>query len=161
MVSNSLPIATHPPQVVDKTAKSLPVEGGTNASMLRTHHAQPQNSSDGPVLHVTVVGASFKRNGAYFLTLVSCGSRQQTPVCQKFEREEHFAFPLGDTDLDLELFISATRVRAAMPASPQCVIPSHWYDAESASGWDEEVGKATLRLSELLSAPQPSLSAPQ
>lgn len=158
--SHSLPTPVQAPTLPVKTVHSLP--GPSPVQSTRKRNTQPCSSdSDGPVLHVTIVGATFRNNGSHFLTLTSCGSRHRTHVLdgrsEEFDTEEHFTFPLGDTDLDLELSVGATRIGALPPASPCGVMANH--DAHSPTNWNEDVGRTTLRLSQLLSCPQPAGSS--
>ena len=126
-------------------------------------YLRPQES--GPVLHVTILGASFKEKGQYFLTLNSCGSSRHTEVSDNRvyqpSKEEHFSFTLGESDLDLELKISATRVRLALPQlSPRGIMANHdnnnSLSEDAVYGWDDEIGSTTLTVGQLLSTPQPA-----
>ena len=158
---NSLPLPVQPPipqEKIFQCSHSLPVSDDLSIST----RAIRQQVPDGPVLHVTIAGISFYEAGRYFLTLSSSGLRHHTHVwdgrSQRFAREQHFQFPLDETSLDLELCICATRVRAASPTSVR-EAGNATDAADQPSGWQEHLGTSTLRLSQLLSCPQPAGSS--
>ena len=178
---NSLPVLpAQRPIPLEAISNSLPFSGPAGT----TRNIRRQAPIAGPVLHMTVAGTSFHEGGSYFLTLTSSRSRLRTQLLdgrsQLLEKEERFTFPLDEeTSLDLELSICATRVRAASPRGvrsclqaaareaaggwsskvsadePDC--PRGWEEVGRLGGaWEDDVGIATLRLSQLLSSPQPA-----
>lgn len=150
--SSSLPLPGEAPHAPPHAPTSL--GGEPSPRKTRLEHLRPRES--GPALVVTIVGANFKDEGRYSLTLRACGSQHHTALsdtrCYESPIGETFTFPLGDDDAELQLKISAMRVSGLPQLSPRGVMAN----LDTSVGWDEEVGTTTLTLAQLLSMPHPA-----
>ena len=166
----SLPIAAQPPAALTpRPPLTQSLNSASTPSPRKTSPRYLYPATAGPTLAVTVVGASFSKNGKYFLSLSACGSVHHTVASDRltFNSSQTFHFPISDA-ADLALKISATRVQVLPTLSPRGIMANNLDEAvddepeavvsdEQGGGkWEAEVGSTELSLATLLSMPQPA-----